>query len=371
LFGLDLEHDKLIRVLLLQDLATSNNWGGVQTMTHTLQLALQEQGFVVNALPWQHTKFGELLCVARQSDVVVASHNFGPTYCGVAIKVLTRKPLVSWVHGPLLDVLKMSKASWWKRRWLKNVYGYVDRFVCVSKTTEDSLLGFLSKGREPSANGVNSSPAGGKNTTRCVVIPNGLAPLADNGASFVFDVQAPSTNLSIGYIGRLSEEKRPHLLLATMRYLPAGAQLCIAGDGVLQPSLVNEGKDLMMNDQLKFLGRLASSRDLYTPYQVTLLTSQYEGCPMTALESLACGVPCLGLPIPAMRELFGNDASYLLAHDETPQALAIAVLNLAQIPVKKVQEDMARIVDKHSLRRFAESWHSMLLNLLSPSARSA
>ena len=82
-----MERDKLVRVLLLQDLATSNNWGGVQTMTHTLQHALQEQGFVVNALPWQHTKFDELLRMAKQSDVVVASHNFGPTYCGVAIKV--------------------------------------------------------------------------------------------------------------------------------------------------------------------------------------------------------------------------------------------------------------------------------------------
>ena len=353
-------HDKLIRVLLLQDLATSNNWGGVQTMTHTLQLALQEQGFVVNALPWQHTKFGELLRVAMQSDVVVASHNFGPTYCGVAIKVLTRKPLVSWVHGPLLDVLNMSKASWWKRRWLKHVYGYVDRFVCVSKTTEDSLLGFLSKEREPSADGANSSLASTEKTARCVVIPNGLAPLADRGEPFVFDVQAPSTNLSIGYIGRLSEEKRPHLLLEALRYLPANAQLCIVGDGVLLQALEAAGKDLIASGRLKFLGRQASSRSLYTPYQVTLLTSQYEGCPMTALESLACGVPCVALPIPAMRELFGIDAPYLLAHDETPQALAIAVLNLSRIPVEQVQADMGRIVSKHSMWEFAKSWNEAI-----------
>jgi hypothetical protein len=46
-----------VRVLLLQDPVTSNNWGGVQTMTQTLQLALQEQGFEVTALPWQQTKF--------------------------------------------------------------------------------------------------------------------------------------------------------------------------------------------------------------------------------------------------------------------------------------------------------------------------
>ena len=85
---------------------------------------------------------------------------------------------------------------------------------------------------------------------------------------------------------------------------------------------------------------------------------------MTALESLACGVPCVALPIPAMRELFAQEAPYLLAHDETPQALAIAVLNLVQMPQEQVQQDMSRIVAKHSLAEFATSWQSTLLDLL-------
>ena len=336
----------MMRVLLLQDRVTGNNWGGVQTMTHTLQLALQERGFAVTTLAWQETKFGELLHAARQSDVLVASHNFGPTYCGVALKTLTRKPLVSWVHGPLLDVLQMSEASWWKRRWLKHVYGYVDRFVCVLQTSEDSLLGFLS--------GI-----------RAVVIPNGLMPLTDNAESFASDAHTKSsTNLSFGYIGRLSEEKRPHLLIEALRCLPTDAQLSLVGDGVLRSALEDAGKELMANGRLRFLGRQASSRSLYTPYQITLLTSKFEGCPMTALESLSCGVPCVALPIPALRELFAQDAPYLLAHDETPQALALAVLNLARMPQEQVRQDMARIVAKHSLAEFATSWQSTLLDLL-------
>ena len=340
----------MMRVLLLQDRVTSNNWGGVQTMTHTLQLALQKQGFAVTALAWQEIKFGELLHAARQSDVLLASHNFGPTYCGVALKTLTRKPLVSWVHGPLLDVLQMSETSWWKRRRLKHVYGYVDRFVCVSQTSQSSLLGFLS-------------------FARTVVIPNGLPnelmPLTDNAESFasnVHDISSP--NLSLGYIGRLSEEKRPHLLIEALRCLPTDAQLSLVGDGVLRPELEDAGKDLIANGRLRFLGRQASSRSLYTPYQITLLTSKFEGCPMMALESLSCGVPCVALPIPAMRELFAQDAPYLLAHDETPLALAIAVLNLLRMPQEQVRQDMARIVAKHSLAYFATSWQSTLLDLL-------
>jgi glycosyltransferase involved in cell wall biosynthesis len=329
-----------VRVLLLQDPANSNNWGGVQTMTQTLQLALQEQGFEVTALPWQQTKFVKLLYEARHSDVLVASHNFGPTYCGVALKTLTRKPLVSWVHGPLLEVLQMSKASLWKRRWLKHVYGYVDRFVCVSQTTESSLLGFLSD-------------------IRTAVIPNGLALLIDNAESFISDLHTrSSTNLSLGYIGRLFEEKRPHLLIEALRFLPSDTQLSLVGDGVLRSTLEDAGKDLVANGRMKFLGRQVSSRSLYTPYQVTLLTSKFEGCPMTALESLACGVPCVALPIPAMRELFAQDAPYLLAHDETPQALAIAVLNLMRMPKEQVQQDMVRIVSNHSLMKFANSWRT-------------
>ena len=349
-----------VRVLLLQDPVSSNNWGGVQTMTQTLQLALQEQGFEVTALPWQQTKFVKLLYEARHSDVLVASHNFGPTYCGVALKTLSRKPLVSWVHGPLLEVLQMSKASLWKRRWLKHVYSYVDRFVCVSQTTESSLLGFLSGSRaqtKDNSNRGNSSTTSSGKTPRTVVIPNALTPLTGNADSFVSDVNTTSsTNLSIGYIGRLSQEKRPHLLLETLRALPDDAHLSVVGDGVLRPELEDAGKDLMANGRLKFLGRQVSNQNLYIRYQVTLLTSKYEGCPMTALESLACGVPCVALPIPAMRELFAQDAPYLLAHDETPQALAIAVLNLMRMPKEQVQKDIARIALKHSLPHFGRSW---------------
>jgi glycosyltransferase involved in cell wall biosynthesis len=364
-----------VRVLLLQDLITSNNWGGVQTMTQTLQLALQEQGFEVTALPWQQTKFAKLLYEARYSDVLVASLNFGPTYCGVALKTLTRKPLVSWVHGPLLEVLQMSKASLWKRRWLKHVYGYVDRFVCVSQNTEDSLIGFLSGTRaqtkDNSHRGNSSTTSSGK-TPRTVVIPNGLTPLTGNTESIVCDVNTPSSkNLSIGYIGRLSQEKRPHLLLETLRALPDDAHLSVVGDGVLRPELEDAGKDLMANGRLKFLGRRVSNQNLYMPYQVTLLTSKYEGCPMTALESLACGVPCLALPIPALRELYEQDAPYLLAHDETPQALAIAVLNLMRTPKVQVEQDMARIVSEHSFRKFACNWETILLDLFHTTKRKS
>ena len=103
------------RILLLEE----STWGGVHTMTRTLADALSAQGWQVTTLPWRQSQWHTLVNGAKQHDVIVATHNFGPTYCGAALKAITGKPLVSWVHGPLMDVLHEAGTSAVKKLWLK------------------------------------------------------------------------------------------------------------------------------------------------------------------------------------------------------------------------------------------------------------
>ncbi len=49
---------------------------------------------------------------------------------------------------------------------------------------------------------------------------------------------------------------------------------------------------------------------------------------MAVLESLAAGVPCVGVPIPALREMLGSHMPYALAEDHSGSALAQAVLRV-------------------------------------------
>lgn len=331
------------RVLLLEEPA----WGGVQTMTRTLAEGLMAQGWHVTALPWQHTAWGRLVQAAKQHDVIVGTHNFGPTYVGAALKAITGKPLVSWVHGPLQDVLRTAGTSTLKKFWLKRLYQQVSHFVCVSRTTQDSLMGFVGT--------LNRQQ-------RCTVVSNGLGTLPPGQPLHV--LAGPSsdgpTPLMLGYVGRLSEEKQPRFLLDTLRCLPSHAQLGLMGDGPLLPALVDDGMDLLAQGRVHFLGKHPSGASLYQPWHMTLLASRYEGCPMTALESLACGVPCVTLPIPAMRELFDRDAPYLLARGDTPLALAEAVMTVHSLPREQVRDDMARIVARHDLAGFVNAWQEVL-----------
>jgi glycosyltransferase involved in cell wall biosynthesis len=216
----------------------------------------------------------------------------------------------------------------------------------VSRTTQDSLLSFISLGKQQ----------------RCTVVPNGIAPMAEGQPIHVHAGHGGNgiLPLLLGYVGRLSAEKRPNLLLDTLRCLPDEAQLGIVGEGPLHRQMIHDGLDLMYQGRLHFLGKHTSGESLYKPWQMTLLTSRYEGCPMTALESLACGVPCVALPVPALRELYDRDAPYLLARGDAPVALAEAVMTVRSLPAQQVRDDMARIVERHSVEGFVGNWQEVL-----------
>jgi glycosyltransferase involved in cell wall biosynthesis len=85
---------------------------------------------------------------------------------------------------------------------------------------------------------------------------------------------------------------------------------------------------------------------------------------MTALESLACGVPCVSTPIRAMQEMLGTQAPLWLARDDSPTALAEAVQRcLAQAPADR-QTAIDRLQGQHRLETFVQAWDELLKRLL-------
>jgi glycosyltransferase involved in cell wall biosynthesis len=170
----------------------------------------------------------------------------------------------------------------------------------------------------------------------------------------------------LAFIGRLSQEKQPGLLLDMLRLLPPQFRLTLLGDGPLRDALRHSGADLLANGRLTLVGPQAHGPSLYAPWHLTLLASRYEGCPMTLLESFAAGVPCVGLPIPALQEVLGNDAPYLLARDHSAQALADAVQAVWAVPRRQVQADMARVLSRHNVNDFVRRWQTVLQQAVRP-----
>lgn len=330
------------RVLLLQeDLAT----GGVTTITNILCKALRQQDWPITVLALNLCGWHQRLTMARQCDVILASHNFRPAYVAWALGLLLRKPIVVWVHGPLQEVLAEARTSSVKQDWLRWLYRRVPNFVFVSRASRDSFDRFMHRPLAPHQ--------------LSVVIPNAVT-LTGLATSTLPPDHAVATEPQLAYIGRLSEEKQPGLLLDMLRLLPSRFQLTLVGDGPLRDLLRETGADLLVCGRLTLAGPQAHGPGLYGPWHLTLLASRYEGCPMTLLESFAAGVPCVSLPIPALQEVLGDDATYLLARDQSAQALAAAVQATLALPRHKVQADMARVLSRHQLKDFMQRWQTLL-----------
>lgn len=315
------------RILLLQD---NTAIGGIHTATQALMDALQRAGHAPTALAVRGTPWLALLRAAQQADLIVATNGFLPTYTGWLLGALLRKPVVAWLHGPTQEVLAQAQASAAKRAWLRWLYRRLRRVVFVSGHARDSFLGFT------------GGAAAGQ---RLEVIPNAHPDW--------HPAPAAAQPGHLGFVGRLAPEKRPELLVQTLQLLPAAYRLCLVGGG---PSLAALGTD----ERLELRPFQPVTAALYAPWQATLLASRYEGCPMAALESLAAGVPCVGLPIPALREMLEPDMPYALARDCSAPALADAVQAVCALPRAQLERDMARVLRRYSPERFAQGWLRVL-----------
>ncbi len=328
--------------------------GGVQTTLHWLESGLDERGWHVTRLPVRRGRPSLWACwqAARRAQVLVASNNFWPAYVAVVLAGLARRPSVVWVHGPLHEVLLQAGASRLKIAWLRWVYQRATHLVCASQTACDSLMRVMTGTRPDAAAAM---------PTRVSVIRNPavLPGAAWATAPMVIPKPAPEGVL-LGFVGRLSPEKRPLQLLPMLRLLPDTHQLHVVGDGELMEAMRSAGQDLLAQGRLHLHGQQTVSAQTYRAWQATVLCSRYEGYPMTALESLACGVPCVSTPIPAMQEMLGSVTPGWLANDDSPDALAQAVLRCLAQAVPDRQAAIDHLQAQHRLETFVQAWDQLL-----------
>lgn len=188
-------------------------------------------------------------------------------------------------------------------------------------------------------------------------------------------------NLSIDtqfilFAGRLHPQKDPLLLVHAFAALQAKqTHLLIAGAGELATELQAEINQLHLVDRVTLLGPLPQSRlaELQRLSSVFVLTSLYEGLPVSVLESLACGVPIVTTRCGETPNLL-LPGSGLVCEERTPSAVADAlrqVLNHpeaypAEVCVKAAAPYAARSVVQTVFDDMLDRWHHSLVH---PSAQ--
>ena len=208
--------------------------------------------------------------------------------------------LYSWLRKPLKFLAR--KIARWSVRFSTHV-------VCVSQAVAESVRPLL--------------PA-----TRYSVIANWIS----GQKPFLAPIVDLSPSVRVLCTSRLEQYKGIHLLIEAARRLPQ-MEVTIVGDGGDRASLE---KTALGVPNVRFAGFKANVQEFYECADIFVMPSLGpEGLPMTSLEAMAHGLPCIFSDLPVHHEITDDGrAAYLFRSGEV-ESLVTALRDLLASPQRR------------------------------------
>lgn len=143
----------------------------------------------------------------------------------------------------------------------------------------------------------------------------------------------PAKTKLILFVGRLEGQKDPLLLIDTFYYANKYApetRLLIVGKGALRKKMENRIEQYGLKKRTVFLGNLPQDKvaELMRISDVFLLTSAFEGMPMSVLEALGCGLPVVSTDVGEVKRVVINDFSGLICPERDATVIGNAILRV-------------------------------------------
>lgn len=144
---------------------------------------------------------------------------------------------------------------------------------------------------------------------RNVVNPNELKDIAINDKNkYSFDLV---------FLGRMEDVKNPLRFIDIISQIQKNKRdikVAMIGDGSLMNEVKAKVNALGLAKNITIFGNLINPYKILLSSKILVITSRYEGTPMNALESIACGIPIVSTPVDGLLEIINK--KYLCSVDE-------------------------------------------------------
>ncbi len=176
----------------------------------------------------------------------------------------------------------------------------------------------------------------------------------------------------IGNVANLTPKKDHAGLLAAFdvvrRRVPE-AELLLVGSGPLEADLKAEVRDRELDGSVRFLGSRDDVPALLPALDVFVLSSRYEGLPISLLEAMAAEVACVTTRVGGIPEAITDGVDGRLVGPGDPSALAAAlveVLSDAERRAELASMGRERVVAGFSIDRAVERTQELYTQVLAP-----
>ena len=207
-------------------------------------------------------------------------------------------------------------------------------------------------------------------------IPNGIdaerfVPDTDAGLDTRAELKLPPGAPVIGFVGRFHEMKDLATFLRAACILQTrvpDAHFVLCGGVEIQMSEMEREllAQLPQPQQVRFDSFRADPWRLYPALNVFSLSSRTEACPMTVIEAMACGVPCVTTDVGDCARLLEGVGHVVPVRDAAALASAWEnTLKLGAVAREEIaRQSRQRVLEKftitHAARQYAETYAQLL-----------
>jgi len=177
------------------------------------------------------------------------------------------------------------------------------------------------------------------------------------------------TDILFVCVAWLRPQKNPNLLLESFRRGPASdprARLLLVGTGSLRSELERQIGTSGLQERVHLLGTRVDVPEILNAADVFVLSSDYEGNPLSVMEAMAAGKPMICTAVGGVPELV-EDGCGLLVPPRDAQALSEAMSRMLENPNarKSMGEKSARrAAERFNLRAMTKAYEALYNELI-------
>jgi sugar transferase (PEP-CTERM/EpsH1 system associated) len=310
----------------------------------------------------------------QMQPAIVHTRNLAALECQVPAWAARVPGRVHGEHGRDVEDLDGNSR---RHQWIRRTYSpFVQRYVALSQDLQGYLhdrVGIAPQRISQIYNGVDTerfAPAVGMAVSRAAAGQGGPAPRPPiAGCPFT----APGQWL-VGTVGRMQTVKDQTLLarafvraLTLAPALRATLRLVMVGDGPLRAEAQAILAEAGVADLAWLPGERADVPDVMRGLDLFVLPSRAEGISNTILEAMACACPVLATRVGGNAELIEAGLTGELVPAGDVDAMAQALVTLAQDPARTVrmgQAGRARVEQRFSLQAMVGAYQRLYEGML-------
>lgn len=280
--------------------------------------------------------FIELIDIIKTEkiDIIHTHHRMSAFYTSMLKKIMKFK-FIHTTHNTFLDKKILTRMS------LSNA-----NIIAVGKKVKENLCDFYKLNNEKIEviyNGIE------KDINEIVEVPE-IKEYKEQGYFIV------------GNVGRLSEQKgMEYYIEAIPDILKINNKVMffIVGDGEERNKLEELVDDLNIKDNVIFLGYRNDVTNVIKQLDVVVLSSLWEGLPLTPIEAFSVGKTVIGTNVDGTPEIIKNEHNGILITPKSSQDITNAVLKIIEYSFLRSQLEKNAYnmyLNKFSIDKFNESY---------------